>query len=216
LPAPEAAQLPPIGFGLVFHRLAALDEMPRTELVTLHHQAAATGIPQVAVPIRSHTLPVLPAFAGRLPGVSMAACSPSDVVATLFHLTDAWAGEEWQIIAGTNAEIERINREFFFRDLTRPALVCHNFAVGDPVVIVQYLKVSHGDRYADAVEFAVLTTMRRGEVYRIAWPDVDEKKRLVMDPRPEASAKKGWRRRMGVTARRGLGAAEAAVEKGGG
>lgn len=46
--------------------------------------------------------------------------------------------------------------------------------------IVKYLRENYGERYADAVEFAVLTTMRRGEVVRIVWPDVDEKKRLVM------------------------------------
>lgn len=46
--------------------------------------------------------------------------------------------------------------------------------------IVKHLAEKYGQRYADAVQFAVLTTMRRGEVCRIVWPDVDEKKRLVM------------------------------------
>lgn len=46
--------------------------------------------------------------------------------------------------------------------------------------ILKHLRENFGERYADAVEFAVLTTMRRGEVVRIVWPDVDKKKRLVM------------------------------------
>lgn len=46
--------------------------------------------------------------------------------------------------------------------------------------ILKHLEDNYGARYADAVQFAVLTTMRRGEVCRIVWPDVDEKKRLVM------------------------------------
>lgn len=46
--------------------------------------------------------------------------------------------------------------------------------------IVEHLRENYGGRYADAVEFAVLTAMRRGEVCRIVWPDVDEKKKLVM------------------------------------
>jgi integrase len=46
--------------------------------------------------------------------------------------------------------------------------------------IVEHLQKNFGQRYADAVEFAVLTTMRRGEVCRIVWADVDDKKKLVM------------------------------------
>lgn len=46
--------------------------------------------------------------------------------------------------------------------------------------IVKHLKESYGVRYADAVEIAVRTAMRRGEVCSILWSNVDEKKRLVM------------------------------------
>lgn len=34
--------------------------------------------------------------------------------------------------------------------------------------------------YSDAVLFAVLSTLRRGEVCRITWSDVDEKRQMVM------------------------------------
>lgn len=45
-----------------------------------------------------------------------------------------------------------------------------------------------GQVYADAVEFAMYTAMRRGEVVRIVWADVDEAKKMVLvrdrkDPR---------------------------------
>jgi integrase len=46
----------------------------------------------------------------------------------------------------------------------------------------------HGQIYADVVRFAVLSAMRRGEIVRITWEDVDSDKRLVLvrnrkDPR---------------------------------
>lgn len=46
--------------------------------------------------------------------------------------------------------------------------------------LVKHLAENYGTRYADAVEFAVYTAMRRGEVCSIVWPDVDHKKKLVM------------------------------------
>jgi integrase len=46
--------------------------------------------------------------------------------------------------------------------------------------ILKHLQEHYGARYADAVDFAVLTAMRRGEVCRIEWPDIDAKRKLVM------------------------------------
>jgi exodeoxyribonuclease V alpha subunit len=41
-------QLPPIGFGLVFHVLAASPRVPSVELVEIHRQAISSGIPQIS------------------------------------------------------------------------------------------------------------------------------------------------------------------------
>lgn len=54
--------------------------------------------------------------------------------------------------------------------------------------IVQHLEAGRGQIYADAVRFAVATAMRRGELTRLQWADVDQVKRLVLvrdrkDPR---------------------------------
>lgn len=46
--------------------------------------------------------------------------------------------------------------------------------------ITAHLRTHYGPRYADAVEFAVLTAMRRGEVCGILWADVQEASRLVL------------------------------------
>ena len=46
--------------------------------------------------------------------------------------------------------------------------------------LVDYLQAQHGQAFADVVRFAVLTAMRRGEIVRLRWDDVDEAKRLVL------------------------------------
>lgn len=46
--------------------------------------------------------------------------------------------------------------------------------------LVEWLAEKKGQVYADAVEFAVMTAMRRAEICRIVWSDVDEKKKLIM------------------------------------
>lgn len=46
--------------------------------------------------------------------------------------------------------------------------------------LVEYLEAQHGPLYADVVRFAVLTALRRGEITRLRWDDVDEAKKLVL------------------------------------
>lgn len=43
----------------------------------------------------------------------------------------------------------------------------------------KYLRDTHGDVYADAMKFAAITAMRRGEVCEIRFADIDSEKRLV-------------------------------------
>lgn len=46
--------------------------------------------------------------------------------------------------------------------------------------VLTYLERHNGRVYADAVMFAVLTAMRRAEVCRVAWEDVDPDKKMVL------------------------------------
>lgn len=46
--------------------------------------------------------------------------------------------------------------------------------------VLEWLAERRGKVYADAVRFAVLTAMRRGEVCRIVWEDVDTGKKMVL------------------------------------
>ena len=57
--------------------------------------------------------------------------------------------------------------------------------------ITAWLAAERGQLFADVVEFAVHTAMRRGEIARIVWTDVDAEKRMVLvrdrkDPRKKA------------------------------
>lgn len=57
--------------------------------------------------------------------------------------------------------------------------------------IVEWLELNRGRVYADAVRFAVMTAMRRGEIVRLEWIGLDAEKKLALiknrkDPRKKA------------------------------
>ncbi|AMB44056.1 AAA family ATPase [Methylobacterium sp. AMS5] len=68
----DPAQLPPVGFGLVFHRLVA-DDGITSHLTHVHRQAAETGIPVAAAQVRSRCMPIFERYAGVQDGVSFVA-----------------------------------------------------------------------------------------------------------------------------------------------
>lgn len=51
--------------------------------------------------------------------------------------------------------------------------------------VIQYLKDERGQIYADAVEFAAASAMRRGEICALAWEDIDHKTRIATIPRKD-------------------------------
>jgi exodeoxyribonuclease V alpha subunit len=71
----DEAQLPPIGFGLVFHKLVK-DPAITLRLTQVHRQAAATGIPTAAASVRSGGVPVFSEFAGPAPGIAFVDADP--------------------------------------------------------------------------------------------------------------------------------------------
>lgn len=57
--------------------------------------------------------------------------------------------------------------------------------------LIEWLGANKSQFYADVVRFAVATAMRRGEIVKLRWADVDEAKKLVLvrdrkDPRQKA------------------------------
>jgi exodeoxyribonuclease V alpha subunit len=141
--AGDSAQLPPIGFGLVFHRLVDSRRIPRVELTQVHRQAASTGIPVFAGQIRRHLVPDVGDSFKVKSGISFVDRTVSQVIPTLFSIAAEWNGEDWCVLSavkdgpsGTRSINERFHeancRAQSFLQPTLRSL--GNFAVGDPVV----------------------------------------------------------------------------------
>lgn len=84
----DPGQLPPIGFGVVFHALVEDGSVPLVELTEIHRQAASTGIPQISQSVRVGELPELLPYQGKGVGVSFVDCpllKIPDVVLDLVH-----------------------------------------------------------------------------------------------------------------------------------
>ena len=132
----DPAQLPPIGFGLVFHRLAQNPNVPKVELIEVHRQAAETGIPAIAAAVRDHHTPFLGQYAGRRPGVSFIDCPIEQLQSQLMVLAEDWQTDDFQILGATSngpAGIEAINYHFHRRRET-DRLNGFQLCVGEPVI----------------------------------------------------------------------------------
>jgi exodeoxyribonuclease V alpha subunit len=130
----DPAQLPPIGFGLVFHRLAETAGVPRVELTEVHRQAASTGIPAVAAAIRRHDVPAVSAAPEGDVGVSFIECQPTEILDAIERVVSEWE-DDWQVLAAVKdgpGGIRAINEHFHAQ---RAGAACGNgFAIGDPVI----------------------------------------------------------------------------------
>lgn len=132
----DPAQLPPIGFGLVFHRLVQSPLVPQVELTEVHRQAAETGIPGIAASIRSHEVPDLEAYRGRRPGVSFIECSADEMQDQLQALATDWTGDDFQILGAIKdglTGIEAINFQFH-QGYDTECLGDYQFRAGEPVI----------------------------------------------------------------------------------
>ena len=69
----DAAQLPPIGFGLVYHALVS-DAQITANLTVIHRQAPESGIPTVSAAIRERRMPLFTDYQGVADGVSFVPC----------------------------------------------------------------------------------------------------------------------------------------------
>ena len=94
----DPAQLPPIGFGLVFHRLVDSPVVPQTRLLRVYRQDGASGIPDVATEVREHRIPQFVPFNGVHSGVSFIECDQDKTMQILREIQDVWSEEEWQAL----------------------------------------------------------------------------------------------------------------------
>lgn len=135
-------QLPPIGFGLVFHKLAESSVIPRVELTQVHRQAESTGIPAIAFAIRHGAVPQLDFFNGLGCGVSFIDCGPERIISHLFDVSKVWRNTaDIQILGVTKlgeTGVHAINDYFHGAMMAgRCRLPSWRFSVGDPVIYLE-------------------------------------------------------------------------------
>lgn len=130
----DPGQLPPVNFGLIFHKMAKSARIPRSELTIINRQKESTGIPEISRLIREGKVPSLEA--DERIGVSFLEI-PRDQV--LLNLIDLKADDpQAQILAPKNAGglgVNDINALFHtIHRVGRDTLPGWQIAVGDPVI----------------------------------------------------------------------------------
>lgn len=133
----DPGQLPPIGFGLVFHAVVREPAIPQVELTEIMRQAASTGIPQVSRDIREGRVPRLPDYRGLENGVSFIECRQREIVHTILDVVNDLGGVDQCRIVGAvksgPAGVKTINHAF--HELLTPGKShLHGYAVGEPVI----------------------------------------------------------------------------------
>jgi len=74
-------QLPPIGAGLVFHKLVVTQSIPKVSLTVVKRQDSSTGIPSFAADIRKGAWPTK-----GVPGVRIEQCSDAEIMSKVLEL----------------------------------------------------------------------------------------------------------------------------------
>ncbi len=132
----DAAQLPPISFGLVFHRLVDSVRVPKVHLTEIHRHALSTGLPTAALSVLSHKQPEFVPYGGLRSGVSFIDSSADDVMVHLRRISRDWQNDEFQVLSAVNigkAGIRHINQSFHF-DACEADVGLPPFVVGEPVI----------------------------------------------------------------------------------
>jgi exodeoxyribonuclease V alpha subunit len=143
-------QLPPVSFGIFFHRLVAFDQVT-ARLTTVHRQTEASGIPMIAAAIRCRTLPPLQRFTGVAAGVFIVPCDEEDldiaVEEVVEILDDEGTFADLRIVAAFNesgaGSVLGLNTRFHDAHVARtgaPSIkgwLGQWFALGEPVVHVR-------------------------------------------------------------------------------
>lgn len=138
----DPGQLPPIGFGLVFHVLAVDSSVPRTTLTLPQRQTAASGIPAVCEAIRNGVVPALQSFSpSTAAGVTFLASKTEDmtqaVLDVLASMVDVGGAQVVGSVKNGDGGVMEINRTLQrLRAPGRPQLN-GRFFEGDPVIATE-------------------------------------------------------------------------------
>ncbi len=138
----DPGQLPPIGFGLVFHVLAVDSAVPRTTLTLPQRQTAASGIPAVCEAIRNGVVPAMQNFApSTAAGVTFLASKAEHmtqaVLDVLASMVDAGGAQVVGSVKNGDGGVTEINRTL--QRLRAPGRTQLNgrFFEGDPVIATE-------------------------------------------------------------------------------
>ncbi len=113
----DDGQLPPVGFGVIYHRLVA-DQRITARLSVIHRHSDAGGIPVVAAAIRAGVMPILRQYEGPGEGISLLECHPGELPAMVRAVWEALGvkGEVLPLIVTARndgaAGIHTLNRSF--------------------------------------------------------------------------------------------------------
>ncbi len=140
----DEAQLPPVGFGLIYHRLAT-DPTITSRLTVVHRQTEASGIPAVAGAIRGGEMPTMLAYTGKAEGVSFLECTESNLVESVRSVWISLGGLNANslIVTATRpgeAGVTKLNQRLQEEHAQASGLVTikghmgHRYCPGDPVV----------------------------------------------------------------------------------
>jgi exodeoxyribonuclease V alpha subunit len=138
----DEGQLPPVSFGIVFHRLV-LDPAISARLTVVHRQREEGGIPAVSRAIRDRRVPILPDYAGYGEGVSIRRCAEEDLareVEAVWQYLGGLAGDTlivtptWKGVAGVEELNERLQRLNAAEAPVLKGYFGQWFSVGDPVM----------------------------------------------------------------------------------
>jgi exodeoxyribonuclease V alpha subunit len=135
----DEAQLPPVGFGLVYHRLVE-DNAIASRLHEVHRQAAATGIPAAAAAVREGRVPDIRAYRGKADGIFFVETAEAELAGAVDWLCDE-LGEEVLVVtstrdgpAGVGEVNERRHATLHGSDPFIKGFFGSRFAVGDSVI----------------------------------------------------------------------------------
>ncbi|MCJ2096329.1 AAA family ATPase [Methylobacterium sp. J-072] len=139
----DERQLPPVGFGIVFHRIIA-DERITASLTVIHRQTDDSGIPLVAAAVRERRLPVLKPYAGLQDGVSLIPATDLESIRDeVLRAYQDLAAEDLLVIAPTKSGITGVpalNEELheLFVDANQSSEMVsplgERFSIGEPIL----------------------------------------------------------------------------------
>jgi len=82
----DPAQLPPVSFGLIFHKLAESPRVQKTELTVINRQTEESGIPEISRLVRAGQVPFLHGYTGPGKGVSFIPVPRDEVIQRLIDV----------------------------------------------------------------------------------------------------------------------------------